>query len=399
MRKNKPISSQKSRKLYLIEDATKPGRIRTASFAQAYPEIAALWDFKKNCGFGPEDFAYGSRVHAWFKCPRGKDHKFRAPITSMSTAGKTKVWSTGCGFCRGLKASVTNNLAVKFPHLAKEWMVSKNGYKPDQISSGSSKKAWWKGKCGHIWLTAISNRTSYGTGCPKCNVGSPIDLRDYPEALAEFDHKKNKGIDPYVLPTHGTFYWRCSVFPAHTWVAGFARTTKQTRCPYCTNQKGSKENNLKKSHPTLAKQWHLSRNKDRKPADFTSGSNYRAWWCCPKGPDHEWQARIAARAKSNSRCPFCLFRLTSITNVISTAAPHLVPEWHPTRNGKVKPSNERIHSATKRWWLCSKCSHEWQVQPQRRVLLGSGCPQCAKMKNSKKRPSQWLTSRIQSDTI
>ncbi|MBA4026973.1 MAG: hypothetical protein C0473_01890 [Cyanobacteria bacterium DS3.002] len=47
MRINKQIRPQKSRKLVFIEDVIKPGRIRTASFAQAYPEVAALWDFKK----------------------------------------------------------------------------------------------------------------------------------------------------------------------------------------------------------------------------------------------------------------------------------------------------------------------------------------------------------------
>lgn len=369
------------KKRQLIEDVIEPGRIRTLSFAQAYPEIAALWNYKKNCGFGPEDFSFASNVYAWFKCPRGKDHEFRALIASMSKAGKTEAWSMGCGFCRGLKASVTNSLADKFPHLAKEWMISKNGYKPDQISSGSNKKAWWKCPCGHSWLAAISHRALYESGCPKCNLGTSIDLRDFPEVLADFDYKKNKGIDPYALPTVGTYHWRCSLFPTHTWVSGFYRTNKQTRCPYCTNKKGSKENNLKKSHPALAKQWHPTQNEGLKPTDFTSGSNHKAWWSCPKGPDHQWKAQIYTRASRNSGCPFCSLKFTSITNVITTAAPHLVREWHPTRNGKVKPNNERIHSTTKRWWLCSKCSNEWQAQPQRRVSLGNGCPKCARIKN------------------
>ena len=373
----------KNKKAPFIEDVIEPSCIRTVSFAKAYPEAATLWDHKRNCGFGPEDFSYASSVRAWFKCPRGKDHKFRAYIISMSRAARNETYSMGCGFCRGLKASVTNNLAQRFPHLAKEWMVTKNGFKPDQISSGSNKKVWWKCKCGNTWKTAIAHRTTSESGCPKCNLGSSIDLRDYPEVLLDFDRVKNKGIDPHALPTAGAYFWRCSMVKSHTWVSGFYRTSKQARCPYCTNKKASKENNLKKSHPALAKQWHKSKNKDLKPTDVTSGSSTRAWWQCSQGPDHEWQTKIADRTSYKTGCPFCSLRRTSITNVISTVAPHLVKEWHKTKNGKVKPKNERISSRIKRWWLCSICSHEWQAEPQRRIVRGSGCPRCAAPNSTK----------------
>ncbi|MFA6213281.1 MAG: zinc-ribbon domain-containing protein [Candidatus Obscuribacterales bacterium] len=378
MRINKVASKRKSSKPLHIEEVVQPARIRTLSFAQAYPEAAVLWDYKKNCGFGPEDFSYASSVLAWFSCPKGKDHKFQTNIASMTKAAKTESQTNGCGFCRGLKASVTNSVADKYPHLVSEWMVTKNRIRPDQVSYGSNKKVWWKCNCGHTWQATISHRTNSESGCPRCNAGSATDLRDFPNTLAEFDYKKNKGIDPYALATDGIYHWRCSVVPTHTWVSRFSRTTKNARCPYCTNRKGSRENNLKKSHPSLAKQWHPTKNHDRKPTDFTSGSQYKAWWSCPKGPDHEWEARIYARATRNSGCPFCSLRRTSITNVLSTVVPKLANEWHPTKNGKAKPNSERIHSTTKRWWLCPNCSHEWELEPQKRVIQGKGCPQCAK---------------------
>lgn len=373
----KMTAGGKRGKAIFIEDVVDPVPIRTQSLAEACPDVARFWDYKKNCGWGPEDFSYGSGVRAWFKCPRGKDHRFQSAISIVSRALLTGTWTEGCGFCRGLRVSRTNSLQDRYPELAKEWLVRRNGIKPDEVSYGSNKMAWWRCKRGHVWEAQIANRTTLDAGCYVCNKGAPTDLRDYPEALAEFDAKKNKGIDPYALPYGVKLFWRCAQDPRHTWQSGFYRTSKQTRCPYCTNKKGSKGNNLKESHPQLAKQWHPSKNKDLKPTDVTSGSRQKVWWRCYRGPDHEWPAVVGDRVLDESGCPFCSFRRTSVTNVISAVAPELVREWDKKKNGTVTPDKERAHSRTKRWWVCFDCGHEWQAEPHRRIERGSGCPNCA----------------------
>ncbi|HNB18604.1 MAG TPA: zinc-ribbon domain-containing protein [Candidatus Obscuribacter sp.] len=365
-------------KLY-IEDVIEPAIVRSQTFAKASPEAAAMWLYKKNCGFGPEDFSYGSTVCAWFKCPQGRDHIFQSPIQILSRAVRDNSPLTGCPFCRGLRPSVTNSLAARFPEIAKEWMTRKNGMGPDQVSFGSNILAWWKCSKGHEWKGDVANRTTRGAGCARCNRGAPTDLRDYPEVLQEFDHQKNKGVDPFALPVGVKVNWKCAENPSHKWVSGFYRTTKATRCPYCTNKRGSKENSLKNSHPHLAAQWDKEKNGDKKPTDITAGSSYRAFWKCKKGPDHEWDAKVIDRALYETGCPFCSYRKTSITNVITTVAPDVAKEWHIKKNGKVLPSQERSRSRTKRWWRCSRCWHEWQAEPYRRVVLGSGCPSCAKL--------------------
>lgn len=360
-----------------IEDVVQPAMIKRRSFAKAYPEAALLWDYKRNRGWGPEDFSYGSSVRAWFKCPKGKDHHFQIALSVMGKAVISETWSMACGFCRGLRSSVTNNLEERFPALAREFMIRKNRIRPDQITFGSQKLVWWKCRKNHEWQASVANRTGNDSGCPKCNRGAPTDLRDFPEVLKEFDIDKNKGIDPHALPVGMKVSWICSVDKTHRWDSGFYRTSKRKRCPYCTNQKGSKGNNLKESHPQLARQWHPTQNGDIKPQDITEGSSFKAFWTCKKGPDHVWEAKVNDRVKDESGCPFCSYRKTSVTNVISTQAPHLVKEWHPKKNGKQLPSQERSRSRTLRWWICSTCSHEWTAEPQRRIVRGSGCPKCA----------------------
>jgi very-short-patch-repair endonuclease len=61
------------------------------------------------------------------------------------------------------------SLKFKFPKLVEEWHPTKNeNLLPENFLPFSAKKVWWKAKCGHEWEALISNRTSNGTGCPKC---------------------------------------------------------------------------------------------------------------------------------------------------------------------------------------------------------------------------------------
>ncbi len=61
------------------------------------------------------------------------------------------------------------------------------------------------------------------------------------------------------------------------------------------------------------------------------------WWRCPKGPDHEWEAALSDRQKSNG-CPFCSNKRVSVTNALAIVAPRVASEWHPTKNGALTPA-------------------------------------------------------------
>ena len=52
-----------------------------------------------------------------------------------------------------------NDLATKYPALAKEWDIHKNGeLLPQMVSAGSGKKVWWKCENGHEWQATIASR-------------------------------------------------------------------------------------------------------------------------------------------------------------------------------------------------------------------------------------------------
>ena len=52
-------------------------------------------------------------------------------------------------------------------------------------------------------------------------------------------------------------------------------------------------------------------------------------------------------------------RLTNEYN-LSTKHPNLAEEWHPDRNGDLKPTDFTPGSDEKVWWLCEK-GHEWEA--------------------------------------
>lgn len=65
--------------------------------------------------------------------------------------------------------------------LLQQWHYAKNdGLTPDAVTCHSRQKVWWIDRLGHVWRTAISNRTNAKkrTGCPVCagNVSQSTDI-------------------------------------------------------------------------------------------------------------------------------------------------------------------------------------------------------------------------------
>jgi len=57
--------------------------------------------------------------------------------------------------------------------------------------------------------------------------------------------------------------------------------------------------------------------------------------------------------------------------------PELTKQWHPTKNGNLKPHEVTMSSGIKVWWKCEKGDdHEWEARIASRSS-GSGCPICA----------------------
>ena len=106
----------------------------------------------------------GSHQTVWWRCSLG--HEWRAEIVDRTRG------TNGCPYCGNKKVLAGfNDLASIEPEIAAEWHPTLNGaLTPEMVTAGSNRKVWWLCPEGHVWRTAISNRTNAKkrTGCPVC---------------------------------------------------------------------------------------------------------------------------------------------------------------------------------------------------------------------------------------
>jgi very-short-patch-repair endonuclease len=198
------------------------------------------------------------------------------------------------------------------PELAKQWHPGKNGtLSPRDVTARSGRKVWWKCPRGddHEWPAVIANRAK-GIGCPICSnkrVARSNSLGSArPELAKDWHPSKNGALTPFdVLPsTNRKIWWQCEKNPTHEWEARLNNRYNGKGCPICSNQKIVRDNSLGATNPTLAEQWHPTRNGKLTPFDVAPSTSRKVWWKCPKGDDHEWEATINSRA-TGTGCPKC----------------------------------------------------------------------------------------------
>lgn len=126
-------------------------------------QLLAEWNYEKNGAKRPDDFAPQSSATVWWRCAVC-GYEWEAKISNRSHG-------RGCPCCANrVVVKGINDLATRYPELAKEWDYERNGgTTPDSIVPGHNKKVWWIcPKCGRSYQAPPNRRTSQGSGCRKC---------------------------------------------------------------------------------------------------------------------------------------------------------------------------------------------------------------------------------------
>ena len=268
-----------------------------------------------------------------------------------------------------------HNLLSTYPALAKEWHPTQNGrLTPRDVTPHSGKKVWWVCERGHEWEAAINNR-SKGRGCPYCSGKAVCEgncLQTINPSLAiEWHLTRNGSLTPRDVTPHSgkKVWWICG--KGHEWEATVRNRAQGTGCPYCAGHFACEDNCLQTINPTLASQWHPTRNGSLTPSDVTPNSGKKVWWICNQG--HQWETSTAKRSTGRG-CPYCSGKAVCEDNCLQTINPSLAEEWHPTKNGSLTPKDVTLRSNKKVWWICKR-GHEWKTTISHRSD-GTGCPYC-----------------------
>ena len=270
------------------------------SVAAKKPELVKEWSVR-NYPLTPDNVSYGSSVKILWHGKCG--HEWTATPKSRIVGG------AGCPYCahrRILKGF--NDFASQRPETAKEWDYEKNApLTPDQVSTFSNRRVWWKGRCGHEWYALISSRAD-GHGCPYCNDKKVLKgFNDFatlhPELAAEWSEKNELRPDEIPEKKQGRFLWICPECGGE-YRAWISSRLSGSRCPYCSDQELKPGvNDLLSQSPEIAAEWNAEKNHDIYPSEVRKTSKSVYWWKGRCG--HEWKAKVFDRTVRKEGCPVC----------------------------------------------------------------------------------------------
>ena len=387
------------------------------SLATEYPDIAAEWHPFLNGTRTPDQVASHSHAKAfwWIKhndLESGTEFEF-----VWEACIGNRVNGRGCPYLSGKAVwKGYNDLQTCCPELSKEWHPIKNGdLTPDRVYYKTSKKVWWQieywSENNQKWFTmeweaAVNKRSIDKQGCPfltghRVLVGFNDLQSQYPEIAAQWHYEKNNGLTPEMVTAFSNVlvWWR---FPYDDPISGRhfdfewqahinGRVRNDSGCPYLTdNAVWPGFNDLLSHYPNIALQWNYEKNGQLRPEEVHYSSTKKVWWMYPyddpvtgKHFIFEWQSSVCNRTTKGSGCPQLSGKIVEAGfNDLLSQFPEVAAEWHPTKNGELRPDNVSCFTSLPVWWYMEyeepdtgkHFAFEWKTAICNRTFGGTGCP-------------------------
>lgn len=338
-----------------------------------YPELLNEFDYNKNEKNSLETLTIGSGKKVWWICKKGH------PSYKATCHNRTKNKS-GCPYCSNLKVYEGNSLATLSPHIAAEWNYKKNGdLTPTNVTNGTGKKVWWVCRYGHEWEAAVNPRTKKGVGCPECFKRTNTSFSEqsifyYLQKI--FPNVKNRK----KVHINGEIF-EADIYIEHLNIAieyDGARThngkfDKDLRKRRAFQNAGIRIINIREGElPALTKN-----NKDELIIEEGRRITDENRTHMIKKLMHLLNTNYSCEinvAKDRTQILEMYHRVRAKNNILQKA-PGIAEQWHPKKNGKLKPEYFPSGSTEKVWWL-GKCGHTWEAAIYTRTKAGYGCPYC-----------------------
>ena len=336
--------------------------IGKTDFPSCFPELYKEWNTEKNGAQDPFRLRCNSHKPVYWicqKCGYGVADDWKTPVYSRINS---KTGCPACGYnCFDKQYHITSgttavvegktDLKALYPKLCEEWDREKNKpYLPERTKPKSRRKMFWVCQsCGYgsngEWRACVGDRVVDQSGCPRCGFNcftgkhrknasklvtdgvNDIASSPHKNILLEW-HPKLNTLSPSEarVSSHDWVYWECT--KCHYGKNGEwyntlnSRTNQKSGCPVCGfNYYDGKYhkttgravvlpgiNDLTKTHPLIAKEWHPSLNGELTPLQVKAGQHIDVFWQCPQcgfGKDGEWKQDLHVRTRQKPLCKKC----------------------------------------------------------------------------------------------
>lgn len=341
------------------------------SFAVLHPEQASEWDYEKNAPLSPDGFAEFSGKKVWWKCKKG--HEWLTTIAARSQ-------QSNCPFCWKHTSipefQLLAELELVFGHVARRRKFS--GLEVDLFIEKYQIGIEYDGSYWHRDKEKRDQKKR--DGLTRLGI-KLVRVREEPlKKLAELDvltsaRGLTKAVVDELLSNIKRYCHAADVKKIDEYLSKDTfqneRAFKKYRTDLPEPDLGS---SLASQDKVLLSEFDYEKNYPLEPKHFSRGSQEVIWWRCLKG--HSWETAILTRTVNKSGCPFCSRSLASQEFNLQAMFPKIAAQWHPSKNGRLLPSEVLPASNLKRWWICKE-GHEWQAAVSSRTNSNSDCPYCA----------------------
>jgi len=119
------------------------------SFGAVYPQLIPLFHKTRNKPVTAFNFVPGSsKQEHWWKCTDCREDYYTTPKQIFQAYKNTNGKRHGCPYCSGPGGATYvgkyNNLKTKYPKVAKDFDIKRNGIEPDKVLPGSVTLYYWK---------------------------------------------------------------------------------------------------------------------------------------------------------------------------------------------------------------------------------------------------------------
>lgn len=139
-------------------------------------------------------------------------------------------------------------------------------------------------------------------------------------------------------------YFKCKEGSDHVFVARpaevLARGQSQA-CPCCALKQVCSTNSVAATHPTIAAEWHPTKNAKHVPSATETLCTAKAavWFLCSKDQRHEWRAIVANRC-AGEPCPFCSGAVAAAyVNIVVRLGRNVVNYFWNSNKNRVNPED------------------------------------------------------------